>query len=227
MEIGTFWTFRIERLLRAWFFPSRTNWTKTRYLIGEGNEISARLSPCFRFTPFRNAKIRLCQVGTKIETCATKRFRNWSIREQRATVNRRPRNRKEYRGIREIASTIVMGFIWPSSIIGILPLAPESVSSNSFPIHRWILRMKFLLERIFLRLFEFLFFSSSSSSSSFFYFRRNPSLDIEPTTYVFFTVALHANNIWWISVPCSRIQFFNLDRIEFAFLLKSCCWIPS
>lgn len=132
MEIGTFWTFRIERLLRAWFFPSRTNWTKTRYLIGEGNEISARLSPCFRFTPFRNAKIRLCQVGTKIETCATKRFRNWSIREQRATVNRRPRNRKEYRGIREIASTIVMGFIWPSSIIGILPLAPESVSSNSF-----------------------------------------------------------------------------------------------
>lgn len=96
-----------------------------------------------------------------------------------------------------------------------------------FTIHRWILRMKFLLERIFLRLFEFLFFSSSSSSSSFFYFRRNPSLDIEPSTYVFFTVALHANNIWWISVPCSRIQFFNLDRIEFAFLLKSCCWIPS
>lgn len=107
-----------------------------------------------------------------------------------------------------------MGFIWPSSIIGILPLAPESVSSNSFPIHRWILRMKFLFGK------NFFVYSSS------YFFRLLPLLllllffifeGIRPwtlghrTNYLrVFTVALHANNIWWI--PCSRIQFFNLDR---------------
>lgn len=127
-----------------------------------------------------------------------------------------------------------MGFIWPSSIIGILPLAPESVSSNSFPIHRWILRMKFLFGKNFFVYSSSYFFRLLFLFFFFFFFLFSKEsvlglLDIEPTTYVFLPLlyTLITSGGYLFRAVVYNFSIWIDARIEFAFLLKSCCWILS